>query len=667
VPALFALLGLLTLGLFLLPATDDSSRVAKPAGDGLADSEPPPAEPGPPAPVPKVAFGPLLAAESVTREGLTLEFSLRALPAGSNDSTTVREGDDVLFQFKVADGNGTPLSRINPAAWLAREDGSGGSDPRAASRKVQKFIGGGLHARADLDLNVYHVLALNDDPSISVVDPLFGFGGTKLLALVKLDAPGADWAITADQRRVFVGVPAANHVAAVDTSTWDIAGRAAVAGRPVRMVLQPDGGRLWVACDAAGDAPGGVRALAPQEMKVVAEIPTGPGPYDLAVSDDSNWVFATAAAAGTTSVIETRRPRLGETLRTAERPVSVAYSSLARMAYVTHEDGTIAVIDPVRRRVVAGIKVPPGLGPIRFAPGGRYALAINSRANKAYVIDASLNRVVQTCDTAAGCDGIAFSDQLAYIRHRDSEVILIIPLKQLGAVGLPLSVVEFFGGQNAPGGRAAPSAADAIVQAPGESAVLVANPADRAIYYYKEGLAAPMGHFANYGHRPRAVLCVDRSLRERAAPGVYETIGKLPAAGRYDVLVYFNAPRFVHAFHLEVKPHPERQRERDARRVTVSLVGEPPRLKVGQPATLRFRIAGAGDDRPRAGLGDVAVLTFLAPGIWHKRHSAREQGEGVYEIDFTPPRPGVFYVSLESSAAQLAPKDTRPIILRCDD
>jgi DNA-binding beta-propeller fold protein YncE len=615
---------------------------------------------------PEVALGPPLAAQSVAREGVHVEFSLRALHAGSGNSTTLREGDDVLFQFKVTDGDGAPLSRVYPAAWIDREDVLAASDPRAAARKVQKFIGGGLLSRADLDLNVYHVIALNDDPTISVVDPLFGFGGTKLLALVKLDAAGADWAITADQRYLFVALPEANQVTAVDTSTWEVNARSAVPGRPARIVMQPDGSLLWVACDAAGDARGGVRVLTARGMEVVAEIPTGPGSYDLAVSDDSNWVFVTAAAAGTTSVIEARTSRLRATIRTGDRPVSVAYSPLARMVYVAHEDGKIAAVAPSQRRVVAEMKVKPGLGQIRFAPGGRYALAINPRTNMAHVIDASLNRVVQTCDTRNVPDGIAFSDQLAYIRHRDSEVVRIVPLKQLGAAGSPLSVVEFFGGQSPPGGRAAPSPADAIVQAPGESAVLVANPADRAIYYYKEGLAAPMGHFSNYGHRPRAVLCVDRSLRERTSPGMYETIAKLPAAGRYDVLLYLDSPRFVHAFHLDVEPDPDRQRERDAERVTVKLLGDPPRLKVSQPTTLRFRVAGAGDDRPRTGLGDVDVLTFLAPGIWHKRHAAREQGDGEYEVEFTPPRPGVYYISLESPAARLAPQDARPIILRCD-
>jgi YVTN family beta-propeller protein len=615
----------------------------------------------------QIAHGPTLVQQQVVKEGINVAFSVRREDAEPRDRNTIREGDDVLFQFKLTDTNGVPLSRLYPAAWLDLKEQPGPSDRHALARRVQKFLGGGLFARAELDLNTYYVLALNDDPSVTVVDPLFGFGGTKLLALVKLGEPGMDWTIAADQRTVFVAMMGAKQVAAVDTTKWEVSARVDVGGRPTRIALQPDQSQLWVACDAAGEITGGVRVVTTDRMKVAAVIPTAPGPHDLAVSDDSSWVFVTSAAAGTVTVVDARTLRSEATLRTGSRPVSAAYSPLARMAYIAHEDGTIAVVDPAQRRVVAGMKAEPGLGPIQFAPGGRYALAVNPKANLAHVVDASANRVVQTCDTRAGPDEVAFSEELAYVRHRGSEMVMMIPLKQFGADGAPLSVVEFFGGQKPPGGCAAPCRAHAIAQAPGEAAVLVANPADRAIYYYKEGLVAPMGHFSNYGRRPRAILCVDRSLRERDTPGVYQTIARVRSPGRYDLLFYLDAPRIVHAFDLEVEPDPERQHARDAEKVKAELVGEPPRLEVGRPATLCFRIAGAVDGRPKAGLEDVTVLTFLAPGIWHKRHSAHDRNDGNYVIDFTPPRPGVFYVSIESPTAHLATNDSRPLILRCAD
>jgi hypothetical protein len=61
-----------------------------------------------------------------------------------------------------------------------------------------------------------------------------------------------------------------------------------------------------------------------------------------------------------------------------------------------------------------------------------------------------------------------------------------------------------------------------MVPAPEGNSVLIANPADRVIYYYSEGMAAPMGSFQNYRREPRALMVVDRSLRE-VTSGVYTT------------------------------------------------------------------------------------------------------------------------------------------------
>ena len=124
--------------------------------------------------------------------------------------------------------------------------------------------------------------------------------------------------------------------------------------------------------------------------------------------------------------------------------------------------------------------------------------------NRLYILDAAKNRIVQTAAMKEGPDQVTFSDELAYVRHRGSEVVLMIPLSQVGEEDRAVPVVDFPGGQNPPGRGTRPSPADGIVRAPGATAVLVANAPDRAIYFYMEGMAAPMGSFQNYGREPRA-------------------------------------------------------------------------------------------------------------------------------------------------------------------
>ena len=80
-----------------------------------------------------------------------------------------------------------------------------------------------MRARPDVDLNSYYILALNKSADISVIDPLLGFGGSKLLTLVMMKSPGEDWVLTKDGEKLFVTLPAINQVAVIDTRSWKVA------------------------------------------------------------------------------------------------------------------------------------------------------------------------------------------------------------------------------------------------------------------------------------------------------------------------------------------------------------------------------------------------------------------------------------------------------------
>ncbi len=455
------------------------------------------------------------------REGMAIDFDVRHYdPAGPHDRE-LREGDTVDIGFTVRDvGSANPISSLNPAAWLAlartRRDG-----PRASCTDlVRTALGQSLLSRPELDLNAYYVVALNDDATITVVDPLFGFGGTKLLAMVALQSPGEDWVLTADQDRLFVSMPGVNRVAVVDTRAWSVATNIDVGPRPSRVALQPDEGYLWVAhaADAKSARASGVTVLDARTLKVVARIPLGSGPHEIAFSDDSRFAFVTNGDAGTVSIVDVRTLRKVKDVGIGSPVSSIAFSTLARAAYVTSQEaGTVTGIGVASLDVVARIGAAPGVGAIEFAPDGRLGFAVNTRANTVSIFDAALNRVVRTADLEKGPDQLAFSKRFAYVRHRDSEIVVMMPLDELGTEGRNVPLLDFPGGQHPLGGGARSSLAASIVRSADDNAVLVANPRDKAIYYYKEGMAAPMGQFSNYGKEPVAVLVVDRSLRETRA------------------------------------------------------------------------------------------------------------------------------------------------------
>ena len=597
--------------------------------------------------------GPSSSGPRAVQGGVALELAVESLASGTGAAAELREGDAAV-RFRLFDAaTGTPLAGAYPSAWMDLLPAGESADAHCV-QKVEEFLGGSLFSRPAVDLNVYYVLALNQDATITVVDPLFGFGGTKLLALVELDSPGEDWALSTDRGRLFVSMPESNRVAVVDTASWKKVASLDAGPRPGRVALQPDGAYLWVALDGPGGA--GVAAIDTRSLAVAARIPTGRGRHDLALSDDNRFAFVTNRDEGTVSVIDVAKLARVRDVETGAAPASVAFSAQARAAYVTSEEGgTITVVPIPGQGAAQGTRIAaePGLGAIRFAPGGRLAFVLNPLRNRLYILDSASGRIVQKADVEGGPDQVTFSQDLAYLRQRRSDTVLMVPLSEIGKEGAPVPAVDFTGGQNPLGKVSRPSPADSIVRAPGATAVLVANPADGAIYYYKEGMAAPMGSFTNYGRQPRAVLVVDRSLKERT-PGSYETVARLPQPGRYRVAFFLDAPRTIRCFEVNVAADPvlaEKRRREQPVKVEPRIPSQA--LQAGEAAPLRFRLTDPITGQPREGLTDVQVLVFLASGTWHQRQWARGLGDGVYEIEFVPPASGTYNVAVESLSQHL--------------
>jgi hypothetical protein len=172
-------------------------------------------------------------------------------------------------------------------------------------------------------------------------------------------------------------------------------------------------------------------------------------------------------------------------------------------------------------------------------------------------------------------------------------------------------------------------------------------------------MAAPMGNFSNYGHEPRAVLVIDRSLREHA-PGNYETVSRLPRAGAYDLVFYLDSPRFAECFSVVVAPDPESP-ERQMRPVRIESASLQ-QITAGTPARVQVRIVNPATGE-LATASDVRVLVFLSPGAWQTRTGANPAGGGMYDIQFTPPEAGVYYIFFESPTLGLSFRNPQRITL----
>ena len=586
---------------------------------------------------PKTQAPAATAPQKIVKEGIQVEFDIA--PATLKPQAGLMEEQDALVRFRITDANSkTPVAGVKPMVWLTQREGAA-TDAKACHGKIQSYLGGSLRARPDVDLNSYYVLALNHEANISVIDPLLGFGGSKLITLIRLKSPGEDWVITKDQRRLFVSMPAVDKVAVVDLDTWKVVTDVETGPKPKRLALQPDEKYLWVTTES------GVTVIDTTTMQAKSHIPTGPGPHHVSLNYDNRFAYVTNSAAGTLSAIDIRKLAKAGEIKIGTAASAVSFSPLSKAAYVSDEaTGQIVVVDGSARQVRSRIVVKPGVGRVYFAPGGRYGFAPNPVAGVVHVLDVATNQLLHTVSVGQQPDQIAFTNDFAYVRSAQAVEVTMLRLR---TIGKELDIVKFPGGQRPPADSATKSsAAAAIFPAPEGNAVLVANTADRQIYYYTEGMAAPMGNFQNYRRDPRAVLIADRSLRETRT-GIYETVTRLHAAGTYDVAFLLDTPRIAHCFEAQAVANPAVKRDR-ALPLRIEYLVTDKQVTVGKDHVLRFKIFDALTNKPKDGLKDVHVLTFLAPGIWQKRDFARGVGEGIYELRINLPESGVYLVFVES-------------------
>lgn len=603
-------------------------------------------------------------AKSARMERDGIEVALSIEPTAAHPGNALIEQQSARVRFTITDTtSGKPVTRLHPAAWLTRRTLHPGQiGPRTTAEKVQELLGGSIFSKADVDLNTFRVLALNDDATISVVDPLFGFGGTKLLALVALPGLGSDWTLGADSRQLFVTSSDVGKLSIVDTSTWTVAKTLSPCAQPGRLALQPDAHYLWVACDDVTDKSTGVAVVDTDQAKLRAQISTGRGPHALAFSADSRWAFVSNAADRTLAVIDVHTLKIERTLTLDGAPDHVAYSPLSDSVYVVDgKSGTITVVDAQQHAVVATIAAEPGIAQLRFAPGDRHGFITVPDKQLVLILDAVVNRIIQRAHIDASPEQVAFSGDMAFVRRRGTASVGMIPLPEIGHEGKAVPVAEFTGGDSPFGSRLA--LADSMIAAPGESAIIVANPKDKAVYFYMQGMAAPMGTFGNYDREPRAVLVLDRSLRE-VAPGIYETSTVLPPADDYDVLFFLTTPRIVHAFQTRIDADPA-QKPGPASATAQLVALAHPQLVAGQPAVLPFRLQALSPHASAPNVpDDVLIRTVLAPGTWHQQKAATRRDDGTLQFAFTPPHAGLYYFYATSASMDQALSNLPCLVLR---
>lgn len=601
-------------------------------------------------------------------EGIAVDFSLEAKPGEGGKPAALVAGADAVATFRVTDARtGQPVVGLHPNAWFSSRLASAEATTEAQCKdKIRTFMGGLLSARADLDLNSYVLLTLNHDRTLTFINPQVSFSKTKLESIIELPSNGADFVLSKNKDRLFVTLPEQSAVLVIDTITRKVIETVRIEGghKPVRIALEPDGSHVWVGLD---DAPL-VAVIDTATNKLARTVSAGAGLHNITFTGDSRLAYVTNSTADTVSAIDTRTLAKVADIAVGKTPVPVAYSAASGLVYVASLNGaSIAAVDPAKQRVAATIPLTRGIVALGFEPRGRFALAVNGVDSTVTVIDTATNKVVGSTAVVKSPDQVTFTNRYAYVRGTASEKFSLIELDNFGKE--KVAAVDVQAGQRAPSTMPEDlGVASMIVPTPEGNSAMIANAPDGMVYFYVEGMMAPMGTLSNYKRRPRGILLIDRSLTE-VAPGTYSTPVKLGRAGSFDVPILINESRIAHCFQANVGKSSDAPATEEKNSIVVAASFAGQQFKSGASVPLKLKLTDSVTGQPITGLDDVQVLVFEPPGVWQQRQWAKEVGAGEYEITQVFPRAGVFNVMVRVSSRGVTFADLpfTPVVVKDGD
>jgi DNA-binding beta-propeller fold protein YncE len=544
---------------------------------------------------------------------------------------------------------GRPIEGARPAAWLLARRSEQVAQESSCEDKAALLSSGSLGQRADVDLNGYRLLTLNHDHTVAFINPHVSLRRTQLESIVQLPAAGFDWLLAPAAQRLAVSLRDAGAVALIDLASRRLVAtvQTGQGSQPTRLALDPDGQRLWVGLDGADE----VAAIDLAGARVLGRARVGRGLHTLAVTPASPWLFVTNAASDSLTLVERTTLATAAQIPLPATPVAAAWSEAARrLAVLSANGGQLSLIDADARRVSATVPLARGALALGLFDQGRHALVVNGRTEAVSLVDLASARVVAERAVPGRPDQIGFTGEFAYVRSQATPNVQLFALgaaRQGRLEGLAIPI-----GRHAPEDTPeAINVAGVMAAAPEGNAMLVANPGDASIYRYAQGMMVPVDSHSNYRRQARGLLVLDASLAERS-PGRFEAPMRVPATGRYDVVVRNLRPALTACFTVAlegVPPTPEQQ----------ALAARP------QPKLLRASAPGAGELRlefavaPGAEQHPVNLLLVQRRGVWQSRVRAEPLGDGRYSARLRGLPRGDFEALVEAPALDIGYADGR--------
>ena len=314
-----------------------------------------------------------------------------------------------LVQFAIRDAaSGRVLPNTQPAAWMMARRSEQLADEYSCNDKADQLSVGSLGNVADVDMNAYRLVTLNQDNTLAFINPLVSLKNSKLESILQLPGRGYDWVYSPRLQRLVVSLREEGALVVVDTVKRHIIANLPMGKEslPTRLALDPDGRRVWIGLDGRPEV-----ALLDLENNVeMARIATGKGLHTLVADADTQWLFVTNSLDSTVTLVDRASLESAGTVAVSETPVGAAWSiSAKRLAVIGINGGRLDLVDPIKRVVSAKVNLARGVVAFAILDQGRYALVANQLTNNVSLVDLAVPRVLDSLKVADKPDQIALS------------------------------------------------------------------------------------------------------------------------------------------------------------------------------------------------------------------------------------------------------------------
>ncbi len=556
--------------------------------------------------------------------GVNVDFSVGM----DGNKSPLKTGEEASIHFQIADKKShEPIKGLSPVAWMVRSHSDGATDSKQCEQKISELHQGHLSHQPEVNLNSFLILTLNQNNTISVVNPQIAWSRTKLEAVVELLSRGDAWVLDKAKDRLYVVVPEQSSVVVIDTNNWHQTNLIKLSGtaNSAQVFLQPDGRLLWVALDNVNE----LFALNTANQQVVARIPVGNGKHGLSGSADGQMVYVSDTASKSLSIINTSNINKISTIHFDQPASAVAVNPATGLVYVAAtESSFIHVVKPEESKIIHSIPLDKGIMALRFNHDGDYAFAVNQAQNTVSLINADQHKILASTRVVEKPDQVVFSHHYAYVRGLASPQFSVFDLAQVSKGELAPATVEA-GQQPAIDDADAITQLDMMAPTPDGHGAILANAPDRKLYYYMEGMMAASGSLDNGDQSARGVMILDRSLKETEPGGTYGVTFNLPSPGKYEVAFLLDKPRVTHCFPVQVKPAQDQALTTKIKPL-ISVVSTALKTPKDKTVNLRFKILDRASLKPLAHLHDAEMLIVSTSGHWQSKHLTTYDSVGFY-------------------------------------